>query len=198
MITTQISNTNQNYHFIQALMQTVEDEMATSLGLLNRHIDAMFGNVNSLYIATTPRALLFEGIPFCRNTKGLAEIMCQILRDRQLNTMQVMTDGSVQFALFKYVRIFTQVYTKCLFVQIIFQFTCQKNETHDGLYSVHSGIDDAVQVADVKAWQNHSTLSTWLSKPDTCNRIEGTDASMFPPHRKPTGSLSIFSTDICR
>lgn len=74
----------------------------------------------------------------------------------------------------------------------------QKNETTDGYYSIHSGVTDSLQVADIKAWQNSSKLSVWKSDPDTCNRIVGTDASSFPPHLKQEGSIRIFSTDICR
>lgn len=146
IITTEPKTTNQSRlsRSVQALMQTVEDEMAASLGLLNRHIDGMFGKLNSLYIATTPRALLFEGIQFCSNTKGLAEIMCQILRDRQLNTMQVMSDGSVQFALFKYVRIRVCVLT-CDYDQTSAAFCAEKRNARRtlhrsfGIQRCHSG-----------------------------------------------------------
>lgn len=77
--------------------------MTSSLRLLNPHIGAMFGHPKSLFIRTTPRSLLFDGIPFCIKTHGLAEIMCQMLRDRNLNTMQVLADKSVRFAMFRYV-----------------------------------------------------------------------------------------------
>lgn len=87
--------------------------MSSSLGLLNRHIGAMFGHPKSLFIRTTPRSLLFEGIQFCVNTRGLAEVMCQILRDRQLNTMQVLSDKSVRFAMFKYVGVSVEYVEGC-------------------------------------------------------------------------------------
>lgn len=89
---------------MQSLLQTAEENAPASLGILNRHIGSMFGNPKSLFIRTTPKMMLFEGIRFCIDTRGIADVMCQIVRDRQLNTMQEMPDKSLRFSMFRFVR----------------------------------------------------------------------------------------------
>lgn len=77
--------------------------MAASLGMLNTHIAAVFGRPKSMFVTTTPRAILFDGIPLCENVRGVAQLLCNVLRERKLQTIQVQQDGSMRFALFRYV-----------------------------------------------------------------------------------------------
>ena len=51
-------------------------------------------------------------------------------------------------------------------------------------------------------YDNKTHLSVWYDGEDdserTCNKIHGTDGSLFPPHVKENQILHIFNKDICR
>lgn len=89
----------------QSFLQTAEDEMAATLGMLNTHIGEVFGRPKSMFLDTTPRDLLFHGITLCANVRGVAQLLCNVLKERKLKTIQKLNDGSLIFALFRYVSI---------------------------------------------------------------------------------------------
>lgn len=85
------------------MTQTIDEDMAAQLGILNAQIGNIFGRAKSVFFQTTTREFLFDGVPLCVNVHGLAEIICKMLKSRELNTLKAMPDGSVNFALFAYV-----------------------------------------------------------------------------------------------
>lgn len=85
------------------MVQTIDEDMAAQLGILNAQLGSIFGQAESIFMQTTARDFLFDGIPLCVNVFGLAEIICDMLKSRELHTLKTMPDGSVNFALFAYV-----------------------------------------------------------------------------------------------
>lgn len=71
-----------------------------------------------------------------------------------------------------------------------------KNNTHDGLYSVYTGVDDPSKFAKLEEWNNYRQLPFW--KGPTCNMINGTDGGQFAPFVSKDTTLYVFSTDLCR
>jgi hypothetical protein len=58
----------------------------------------------SMFIKTTPRNLLFDGIEFCRDPSGVAQIVCMSIEDRKLDTITKTDDGrAMKFSLFGHV-----------------------------------------------------------------------------------------------
>lgn len=57
-----------------------------------------------MFLKTTPREFLFDGVPFCtKPVIGIAAIICKQIQDARSNTVSVQEDGSLKFALFEYV-----------------------------------------------------------------------------------------------
>lgn len=81
-------------------------------------------------------------------------------------------------------------------------FEMQKNATDEGVFAMHTGVGDMSKLGQILSWNRHSTVQTWLNRTDggasTCNMINGTDTTVFSPHKAPHGTEYIFSTDICR
>ncbi|XP_065290427.2 lysosome membrane protein 2-like [Dermacentor albipictus] len=72
----------------------------------------------------------------------------------------------------------------------------ERNNSHDGLYSVYTGEDDPAKFAKLEQWNNHSSLNYWAGP--TCNMINGTDGGQFAPFLSKDSTLYVFSTDLCR
>lgn len=71
-----------------------------------------------------------------------------------------------------------------------------KNDTDDGLYRIYRGNENSKMLGFISAWNNESKLSFWTA--DSCNMINGTDASLFPPNVQKTDKLYIYSSELCR
>lgn len=71
-----------------------------------------------------------------------------------------------------------------------------KNNTDDGVYEVNSGKTDASKTAVITSFRNRTNLNYWTT--DTCNMINGTDGTYYPPFLNKNKPLYIFSSDICR
>lgn len=72
----------------------------------------------------------------------------------------------------------------------------ERNNSHDGLYSVYTGEDDPEKFAKLVQWNNQSNLTFW--KGPTCNMINGTDGGQFAPFLSKDRTLYVFSSDLCR
>lgn len=58
----------------------------------------------SMFMKTTPRELLFDGIEFCRDPTAVAQIVCLSIEDRKLQTITKTQDGrALRFSLFGHV-----------------------------------------------------------------------------------------------
>ncbi|RWS06675.1 lysosome membrane protein 2-like protein, partial [Dinothrombium tinctorium] len=71
-----------------------------------------------------------------------------------------------------------------------------KNNTSDGKWTVHTGIDNIMKIASVNAYKNQSELNCWNQ--NECNRIQGTDGMMFHPFISPEEKLYIFTPFLSR
>jgi len=76
----------------------------------------------------------------------------------------------------------------------------QKNHTDDGLYEIRTGRTDSSKFGEIVRWNGESELSWWGKSGggDFCNRINGSDGSIFPPFVKKDRVVRIFSSDLCR
>lgn len=62
--------------------------------------------------------------------------------------------------------------------------------------TIFSGIDDIRKYGIIDKYNGKSHLPHWLS--EECNRLNGTDGSIFPPHITPNTTLYIYDKDLCR
>ncbi|XP_055531057.1 sensory neuron membrane protein 2 isoform X1 [Wyeomyia smithii] len=164
---------------IQSILQIAEDETYDSLRLINVELNRIFGRPDTMFLRTTPKEFLFDGVPFCVNVIGIAKAICKEIEKRNTKTIRVMPDGSMKFSFFHH-----------------------KNMTDDGVYTINTGIKDPLQTHMIDSWNGRSTLDRWSNRSQgstaACNRIHGTDGSGYPPFRSGVQKMTIFSSDICR
>ncbi|CAO1333390.1 unnamed protein product [Diamesa hyperborea] len=168
------------YASFQSILQLAEAETVSLMSIVNGQINNIFGpNTNSMFITTTPREYLFDGVEFCKNPIGVAGIVCRQVEDRNSTTIRRGENGSLKFAFFSH-----------------------KNRTNDGQYEINTGIRKLDKLLKIEKWRHSRTLGMWKANkngsPSTCQYINGTDATAASPFRQKGDSFYIFSSDICR
>ena len=84
-------------------------------------------------------------------------------------------------------------------------YYAQKNMSDDGPYVIDTGREDPAKFGQIVSWNGMKELSWWPSRgqdgdhqQSTCNRINGSDGSLFPPFITKDSVLRVFSSDTCR
>ncbi|KAJ8898075.1 hypothetical protein PR048_003435 [Dryococelus australis] len=67
--------------------------------------------------------------------------------------------------------------------------------TYDGLYNMDTGTDDINKLGDLRQW-NHRNHTDYY--PGSCSEIHGSAGQLWPPARKRTDRVAMYSTDLCR
>ncbi|KAL7294051.1 hypothetical protein TKK_0012525 [Trichogramma kaykai] len=162
------------------LMATINSAMKLKfkIKIINKTMDQLFDKPQDLFLRTTVRDFLFDGIP----------IRCQERRNQDL----IQACDSIDY---------TSKKTPFIKLQpdngFKFSLLSHKNNADDGQYTVKNGEDDVQLLGEIKSWKNSSTLiDVWSN--ETCNQIYGTDSTIFPPHVTESSKLSTFQSDICR
>lgn len=73
---------------------------------------------------------------------------------------------------------------------VIIQFFFQDRVT------IFTGVNDIKQYGIIDKYNGRSYLPHWLN--DDCNRLNGTDGSIFPPHIEKNRILFVYDKDLCR
>uniref|UniRef100_A0A1A9ULV3 Sensory neuron membrane protein 2 n=1 Tax=Glossina austeni TaxID=7395 RepID=A0A1A9ULV3_GLOAU len=157
-----------------------DPSLAILLVHLNANLKGIFNDPKSMFVSTTIKNYLFDGVRFCVNPQGLAKAICNQIKESGSKTLRELKDGSLAFSFFHH-----------------------KNGSGQELFEVHTGKGDAMKVMQIQKLDDSHNLQIWLNASENneasmCNQINGTDASMFPPFRQPGDNMYIFSTDICR
>lgn len=71
-----------------------------------------------------------------------------------------------------------------------------KNGTSTDRITVKTGVDDITQYGIIDKFNGRTHLPHWTT--DECNRLDGTDGSIFPPHIEKTRILEVYDKDLCR
>lgn len=71
-----------------------------------------------------------------------------------------------------------------------------KNSTQPDLMTVFTGVDDIKMYNVIDKYNGRSHLPHWTE--ERCNRLNGTDGSIFPPHITKNTTLFVFEKDLCR
>lgn len=83
-----------------------ERSIPPQLAVLNSNLKRVFGEkYASIFMTTTPAELLFNGIPLCVNSSGLAKAICSVIKKQKPKAIAVMEDGSMRFSMFGFVSI---------------------------------------------------------------------------------------------
>ena len=71
---------------------------------INTNLKGVFDNPKSMFVTTTVRNYLFEGVRFCINPTGLARAICKQIQEQGSKTIRVLDDGSLGFSFFNHVK----------------------------------------------------------------------------------------------
>uniref|UniRef100_A0A8C6YAP5 Scavenger receptor class B member 1 n=1 Tax=Naja naja TaxID=35670 RepID=A0A8C6YAP5_NAJNA len=70
------------------------------------------------------------------------------------------------------------------------------NNSHSGLFTVFTGMDDISKTHMVDSWNGLKEIPYWHS--EECNMINGTAGELWPPFMTPSSPLELYSPDACR
>lgn len=62
--------------------------------------------------------------------------------------------------------------------------------------TVWTGVTDITKFGIIERYNGKTHLSHWTS--EKCNRLNGSDGSIFPPHITKDTTLYVFEKDLCR
>lgn len=169
---------------LYGIFQNAEFAEGTPLTVVNLGHGQVFPNSETMFHKVNAHDyLLGNGYPICRPADIsrppnplYARMLCTTITSQAalINTMEV-TDNGILFAFFRY-----------------------KNGNHDGRYKIHSGMDDVKKTGSIQSWNDQEYQNVWVGEDSACNKVEGTDASVYPPHQDKNKILTVFSSDICR
>ncbi|XGW16893.1 hypothetical protein V3C99_001936 [Haemonchus contortus] len=72
------------------------------------------------------------------------------------------------------------------------------NNTADGVYEVHDGVDNPKDLGKVETWNGKNSVDhSWWSS-DNARLIRGTEGMLFPPFLKKSDRLYVFIAQLCR
>lgn len=169
-----------NMH-MNSIIQTIEHDSPFILSMLNGELKNIFGpDATSMFMTTTARKFLFDGVEFCKDAVGVAQLVCMTVEDRKSQSITKSNDGrGLKFSMFSH-----------------------KNTTHDGLYEINTGIRRLEKLMKIERWNDMKTLKVWktdkFGAPSVCQYINGTDGSAVAPFREKNDNFYIYSSDICR
>lgn len=77
--------------------------LAILLVHLNANMKSIFNDPKSMFVHTSVKEYLFDGVRFCINPQGLAKAICNQIKDGGSKTIRELKDGSLAFSFFNHV-----------------------------------------------------------------------------------------------
>ncbi|KYB28339.1 Sensory neuron membrane protein 2-like Protein [Tribolium castaneum] len=148
-------------------------------GALAHCLDDIFPNMSSNFMRVKVKDILFDGVRFCVRHLSICEVQrtlaCSIAAE--MKNVEKLSDDSLKFSLFGY-----------------------KSKSDDGVYTVKRGIKDVHSLGQIIRLNNATYTDYWngLGKNTSCDKVQGTDATLYPPGVGKDSVFQIYSTDICR
>ncbi|XP_034946984.1 sensory neuron membrane protein 1-like [Chelonus insularis] len=159
---------------ILGMILTTVREKPGMVGLAAKAIDSIFHKPDSIFIKTTARQILWDGLPVDCSVKDFAgSAVCSLLRE---DDSALIKDGeNYRFALFGH-----------------------KNGTViPDRIKVKRGIKNYLDVGVVTEFKGEPKLSVW-SEEGTCNEFNGTDSTIFHAYLYSNEDVVSFTPDLCR
>ncbi|KAJ8919878.1 hypothetical protein NQ315_006407 [Exocentrus adspersus] len=156
---------------------------------LNGCLDKIFpSQYNDIFIKTKVRTMFFDGYEFAVKNDDIG-VACGIIRNKIIEKTAA-------------VRTIDRIYKNGEVYSLKFAYFHYKESKTDGVYTVFRGLDDVSLLGQVFRWNDEPQLSFWgramSVNNETCNRVRGTDATIFQPFINKDSVVEIYNTDICR
>lgn len=117
------------YH-LQSVLQLTEIIESSVLGAINMQLADIFGPHKSIFMKTTVKDVLFDGIKFCDNPGVIGNLICEIVRNKNLQSIHPGPNGSMKFAFFYHVNIYVFYYMHYL--------VNKQSNFHNDIISIHN------------------------------------------------------------
>ncbi|RZF44930.1 hypothetical protein LSTR_LSTR013120 [Laodelphax striatellus] len=161
---------------LMGIVLTAYKLIPMALPIVNDAIPFMFPDriPETVFSTFTVKELLFSGVPInCTNVAS--DLVCKNLNLHRPKTVTKLPDSP----------------------DSIFSFFNHKNNSLEGPYRIYRGRKIPTNVGKIKMYKNEETLKVWPIN-TSCNIIQGTDSTIFPPFMKKTELLYIFVPELCR
>ncbi|KAJ9589998.1 hypothetical protein L9F63_016890, partial [Diploptera punctata] len=158
---------------ILGMVLEAEREQPLALQFINASTKHMFGDLKSPFVTAPAKDLLFNGVTFnCTNDTMPVKSVCAELKKRVHHFHRVSEN--------------------------IFKFSIlgTKNGTVRERLRVKRGIENIKDVGKIVEFEDQDSLSVWDG--EECNKLSGTDSTIFPPFLTKKDKIEGFLTDLCR
>nr|AQN78521.1 sensory neuron membrane protein 1 [Meteorus pulchricornis] len=156
-----------------AVMTTLRTQ-PTMVGAVGKALDSVLHKPESVFMKTTPRELLWEGMLIdCTVKDGAGKALCKELRKDDSGLLK--EGENYRIALFGH----------------------QNGTASRDRIKVKRGLKQILDVGVVQTFNNKTKLDTWVEK-GNCNTLNGTDSTIFHPFLYDNEDIVSFSSDICR
>uniref|UniRef100_A0AAR5QC97 Sensory neuron membrane protein 2 n=1 Tax=Dendroctonus ponderosae TaxID=77166 RepID=A0AAR5QC97_DENPD len=147
--------------------------------------------LDQVFLTTTVRKLLFDGIYFgFQNATGKG-VACEMVR-KELGKIVAN------------VRVVEHLNDTDCYRLAIFNYKTDNflKNSPDGIYTINRGRNNATALGSIMRWNGATTSTTYGTSTSinnlTCHSIKGTDSTIYSPELKAGENLMIFNTDLCR
>ncbi|KAL7019297.1 hypothetical protein ACKWTF_011068 [Chironomus riparius] len=157
-----------------ASTMTVKQEREAFLPTIIKAMHQIFGNVSSPFVRMRAMDYMFSGLEFnCSGTEFAAKVVCAAIRSEGIEQgVRAVNQTHLSISLFGH-----------------------KNNTSMSRFTILRGIRDIKDLGRVVKINGDNQLSVWDG--DECNRLRGTDSTIFPPFLEPDDGLWTYTPDIC-
>lgn len=149
---------------------------------------------DNIFITASVDNILFEGLNFAFAKDSKLGVACTIVRTKVLAIAENLrniehvdnSDGNdyLRFSIFNYKR------------------SGYKKEIPDGIYTINRGRSNIEELGNIIRWNSKPKIDKWGTRysinNDSCNRVNGSDSTIYRPFLHNYEDLYIYSTDICR
>ncbi|KAK9875891.1 hypothetical protein WA026_009678 [Henosepilachna vigintioctopunctata] len=157
---------------IVGMVNTVSRTKPAMLSLINKAVNAIYRQPTSIYLEAKAKDILFDGVIIDCNVKEFAaKAVCSQLQ--QSPDLRHISDDEFGFSLIG-----------------------PKNATPGKLFRVYRGKKKSNDLGKIVEFDGKKNMEIWPTK--ECNKLRGTDGTIFPPFLNKENGLVSFSPDLCR
>nr|CAD7452073.1 unnamed protein product [Timema tahoe] len=156
-------------------MLKIRKQYPFAMEMMHEVISEIFVSPDNIFLKGTVRELLFDGMKVINCTGPLSsssEFVCSNIEGAMSETMRMDEED---------------IYT--------FSFQRHRNDTIKETFRIDRGLSDPQNLGRIVEYEGRKDLKVWSQ--NTCNMINGTDASIFPPSLTDS-DIYIFSPACCR
>ncbi|XP_074041319.1 sensory neuron membrane protein 1 isoform X2 [Leptinotarsa decemlineata] len=157
---------------ILGLVNMVVRQKPGALSLVNKAIKSIYGNPSSIFVTAKADDILYDGVIInCGVSDFAGKAICSQLKGADM--LKKISEN-----------------------ELVFSLLGPMNGTLQKRIKARRGTRDHRDVGRIVEYDSLNMMNVWTT--DECNKIEGTDGTIFPPLMQFSDGLSSFSPSLCR